>query len=262
MYFNGELRFDNKPCNVNFQQVPMTFLEDDKFSQLIFSESALSCIFNTLSASNHGNIHWNQHKYEQFFVGTDRKLDTQAFGAQIGAIKRKYGTKTPKPMVIGLGFHDFDVKIGQFDTDIISTLVVKLSLSLEDGPELIYDELKVVLSANVNAKNDFVFPQLINLKIIRDNDLKQGPIRNSLQMTAPEYREFISVTGFFFNYLKKYFNEVYSVNGLQFPYTVDELDTELVFENKLMYVMIDMTERFAKILEEDFWRSDKDPRPN
>jgi len=59
LYMIGELMFDNKTCGVNFKEVPMTFLDEDKFSQLIMTESAISCMANSLGHSNHGKIDWN-----------------------------------------------------------------------------------------------------------------------------------------------------------------------------------------------------------
>lgn len=150
--------------------------------------------------------------------------------------------------------------IGQFDTDLTSTFTVKLGLFVEGGQELIYDELKMVISTNVNASQDIVYPKFINFKILHDINGRNAPLRNSLGMTAAEYREFLSVTGFFFSSVKKYMNEVYMVNGMHFPYKIEELDTEVIFKNKLMYVMIDVQESFAKDLEQVFWKSDKDPK--
>jgi len=50
-----------------------------------------------------------------------------------------------------------------------------------------------------------------------------------MELTANEYREFISSFGFFQNYLKKWFNNVYFKNGLNFPYNPSELYTTLEF---------------------------------
>lgn len=259
MWFIGDLLFDGKSCGVNFKEVPLSFIEDDRYTQLVMTESALSCIANSIAASNHGTIDWNQQRLSQFFVGTDWKLDTSNFGAQFGAIKRKYGVKT-QPMRIEIGFKDFDVQIGQFDTDLTTTFVVKIGVFIEGGPELVYDEFKMVISTNVNTTQDIVYPKFINFKILHDINGRNAPLRNSLGMTPAEYREFISVTGFFFNNIKKYMNEVYMANGMHFPYKVEELDTEVIFKDKLMYVMIDVQEEFAKDLEQVFWKSDKDPK--
>jgi hypothetical protein len=54
-------------------------------------------------------------------------------------------------------------------------------------------------------------------------------MRNGMKLTANEYREFISSFGFFQNYLKKWFNNVYFKNGLNFPYNPSELYTTLDF---------------------------------
>lgn len=176
-------------------------------------------------------------------------MNTDTFGAQISAIKRKYANKGALPMRSTLSFKNFNILAGQFDTDLIFSFTLQLGLYIEGGVELIYDELKMVVSANINSQNDMVFPTIINLKIEHLNDAKQQPIRNSLEMTAAEYREFISVTGFEFNFIKKYLNEVYMKDGLRFPYKADELETEIQFKNKLMYVMLDVKEKIAEVIE-------------
>lgn len=90
----------------------------------------------------------------------------------------------------------------------------------ETGKEIIYDELKMVTSAKMHAENDLVYITLLKNKLFIDNQYGQStePMRNGMKLTANEYREFISSFGFFQNYLKKWFNNVYFKNGLGFPY--------------------------------------------
>lgn len=67
LYFTGELFLNNKSCGVNFKEVPMTWLtgpEYDKFSQVILTEDALSCIFNQFGNSPLGTIDWNQNRFD------------------------------------------------------------------------------------------------------------------------------------------------------------------------------------------------------
>jgi len=54
-------------------------------------------------------------------------------------------------------------------------------------------------------------------------------MRNSMNVSVPEYREFISQFGFFMNYMKNYLNDDYFKNGIRFPYNPKEIYTTLGF---------------------------------
>jgi hypothetical protein len=119
-------------------------------------------------------------------------------------------------------FKDVKVLFGKFDTDVILgyTTCFSLRMDVPNSPELIYDELKMVTSAKVRADDDVVFITLLKNKLFIDNQYGQStePMRNGMKLTANEYREFISSFGFFQNYMKKWFNNVYFKDGLSFPY--------------------------------------------
>jgi hypothetical protein len=117
-------------------------------------------------------------------------------------------------------FKDVDIIFGSYDTDIIASYTVCFQLKLENGDEIIYDELKMVTSAKVHADDDQVYINILKNKLFIDNQYGQSsePMRNGMKLTANEYREFISSFGFFHNYMKKWFNNVYFKDGLSFPY--------------------------------------------
>jgi hypothetical protein len=141
-----------------------------------------------------------------------------------------------KPLKGLVNFKDINVMFGKFDTDVIIEYTVCFSLRVdkEGAPELIYDELKMVTSAKVRADDDIVYITLLKNKLFIDNQYGQStePMRNGMKMTANEYREFISSFGFFQNYLKKWFNNVYFKNGIGFPYNPRQLYTTLEFQEK------------------------------
>ena len=88
----------------------------------------------------------------------------------------------------------------------------------EGGKELLYDEIPMVSSFDIEAQNDVMFPKLLNNKIDTSKDKKKLPIRNSMRMTQTDYREFLSTYGFTMNFLKKWLNDVVFRNGIRFPY--------------------------------------------
>ena len=54
-------------------------------------------------------------------------------------------------------------------------------------------------------------------------------MRNKLNVTVNEYKEFISTFGFFMSYMRTYLNNVYFKHGIIFPYNPDEIYTHIVF---------------------------------
>lgn len=152
-------------------------------------------------------------------------------------------------------FKDMQVIFGMYDTDVILSYTVCFQLNLDNGDEIIYDELKMVTSAKVRADDDIVYITLLKNKLFIDNQFGQStePKRNGMKLTSNEYREFISSFGFFQNYLKKWFNNVYLKNGLNFPYNPEELITSLEFQEKQMHVMIEVEGELDKFMEDELW---------
>lgn len=67
-------------------------------------------------------------------------------------------------------FKDIEIIFGSFDTDIVATYTVCIQLKLENGDEIIYDELKMVTSAKVHAEDDMVYINLLKNKLFIDNE--------------------------------------------------------------------------------------------
>jgi hypothetical protein len=121
---------------------------------------------------------------------------------------------------------DVKVLFGQFDVDMIFEYT--LCMSWHTGnTELLYDEVKMISSMDMTSENDIMFIKLLNHKLDIDNKFGQRsqPIRNSMELTENEYREFLSTYGFTLDYIKKFLNDVYFRNGVFFPYNVSEFDT-------------------------------------
>lgn len=174
---------------------------------------------------------------------------------------------------------------GNYDTDVIISYTVCFTLNVDvnnqpqDFPdfdeirrdsknvqkpprfeEVLYDEVKMVTSAKVRAEDDIIFITLLKHKLFVDNELspnkRHQPIRNGMNLNGNEYREFLSSFGFFQNYLKKWFNNVYFKEGIAFPYNPQELYTTLEFEERQMHVMIEVEDDFAEFMEDEFWDED------
>ena len=60
--------------------------------------------------------------------------------------------------------------------------------------EMIYDEIRMVTSANMKTDNDMLFIDILNhkLEISPNSGTKKLPIRNRMNMTTRDYRDFLS----------------------------------------------------------------------
>lgn len=98
---------------------------------------------------------------------------------------------------------DVDIRFAKEQgTDVIVTYTFCYLLNLlENGKEaeLIYDELQMLTSAQVAADDDILYITLHKHKHVTDNRYGQrsSPRRNSVGLSANEYREVISSFGFF-----------------------------------------------------------------
>lgn len=82
-------------------------------------------------------------------------------------------------------FKDIEVLFGSYDTDVIVSytacfglMAEKKEKEMDEHPmhpffggwsEVIYDEIKMVTSANVESKNDMVYPTILKHKVLYDD---------------------------------------------------------------------------------------------
>jgi len=79
------------------------------------------------------------------------------------------------------------------------------------------------------------------------------PYVSSVNLTDMEYREFVSAFGFMLNKLKKWLNHDILKDGIQFPYTVDEIDMLLKFYPGVMNIHMQVKEKSSDFFENEFW---------
>ena len=148
---------------------------------------------------------------------------------------------------------DVNVLFGQFDSDIILDYTLVMDWKSAGG-SVLYDELKMISTADMKSKNDVMFITLLSHKLDVDSKFgqKTKPIRENLELTENEYREFLSTFGFTMSYLKQWLNEVYFRPGLLFPYNVHEFLTEVTFQEKSMHILLEVEPEAEEFLDEEF----------
>jgi len=130
----------------------MDFLGDTSDSQLIVSESAMTCILNQYAKSRIGVFDLNEERWNKLFNVKGLKLDTNSIAEHLPIFQQKLGGATAKPQDLRLviNYKDITCFFGQFDSDVLLTYTMQISFSSElEGTELLYDELHLVVSGNI-----------------------------------------------------------------------------------------------------------------
>jgi len=108
--------------------------------------------------------------------------------------ERKLGKN--KPLKMNISFSHIQAFFGKFDTDVVLDYVMNIAFSVDKvgGEEIIFDQIRMITSANIKTDNDLMFIDILNHKLdVKVNqDRKKKPVRNSMDMTTIEYREFLS----------------------------------------------------------------------
>ena len=158
------------------------------------------------------------------------------------------------PLNMYLHMKNPKVLLGQYDTD----LIIEYTLAMQwynHNKEIMYDELPIITSMDMKMKDDVMFIKLLNHKLDVDGrkGQKSQPIRNNMDMSENEYREFLSTYGFTLNYIKKWLNDVYLREGIPFPYNISEFKTELSFKEKSMHIMLEVEDEAEIFFEDNYW---------
>ena len=68
---------------------------------------------------------------------------------------------------------------------------VRFTLDQKDSLELFYDELRMIISLNLDSDNNILHINIQNHKMVNNNKFstKSAPTQNSMKMTQNEYRE-------------------------------------------------------------------------
>lgn len=256
MYLVGDLVFRGEICQI--EPATMGFHQNG-FSQLAVSESAMSCYLNQLAKSSIGQIELDEERFNQLFGTLNVQLNTQSIYEHLPIFQNKLGQNSqPMPLKLKISYSNVEVMFGQFDVDMILKYKLNIAFLIDGGRELLYDEISMITSADVESKNDIVYIKMLNNKIDARAHRKSMPVRNDMNMTQNEYREFLSTWGFTMSFMKKWMNEVVFRDGIRFPFKMEELDTELEFQEKSMHIMLEVNSKAADFFEKEFWTSKED----
>jgi len=123
---------------------------------------------------------------------------------------------------------------------------------------IFYDEFKMVTTAMLEVTEDIGYLNILNHKLDLNNKYSQteAPVKNTMMVTENEYREFLQSLGFTLNEMKKWMNDVILLDGVKFPYALDEIKTEVKFVEGSMHVFLEIEKNVANYFEDEFWDED------
>jgi len=182
------------------------------------------------------------------------EFDTTSIAKHIPLFEDKLGENVPLKM--DLSFKDTNIMFAQHDTDISLdyTLCIKFSHDEPKGEEVFYDELKVMMSIDVEVLKDIAFPYIVTLKLDIDKKKdKEKPTRTSLDLDDYDYREFLSTFGLSLVEVKTLLNDVVMIDGVAFPFSIDEIFTTVDFMDKAMHIFMEIEDSAAEFFEKEWW---------
>lgn len=203
---------------------------------------------NALAETEIGTLSLTGKKLSKMFQGfTQKALDipftTTSLKHHVPLFYEKLG-KNYK-MRLDLSFKDIKVKFGEYDTDLIFEYTMVMNWLPDDTgasregskgdvgslETIFYDEFQMVTTAMLEVTEDIGYLNILNHKLDLNNKFSQtvAPVKNTMKVTENEYREFLQSLGFTLNELKKWFNDVILLDGVKFPYAIDEIKTEVAF---------------------------------
>lgn len=253
MFIYGAVTYKGWKCEPFKNDAPF-LIDVHDHSQVVITQEAASCMANQFANSDIGKVFFNSNTFNELFE-TDIKLTTSLLKDELNIriFEDVLGKDEPLKMVVG--FKDIDVTFGpDEDVNVILeyTATFSVALDLLGTKELVYDEIRMISAANIQAENDNLHIQLVEHKLNTGNDYmqRQRPYRTSMDITENDYIEFLQDFSFANSYIKKWLNDViFRKNKIQFPYTMDEFETNLVFGDKQVHIMIAFMDAMDVLLE-------------
>ena len=122
---------------------------------------------------------------------------------------------------------------------------------------LIHDRLTMSTSLNLKTDNDIMYINILNHKIVHNEKFgpKDLPLKNNMNMSKQDYKEFLAQFGFWMNNIKKWLNTDILPKGLLFPYGVDEFRSQVYFKEKSMHITLEVEEEASQYFEDKYWQN-------
>lgn len=151
----GSAEFED--CHMN--PLPLEYLADsDVWSQIVVSEAAADCMAKAFSESEIGHIELTKEKLNAAFEQDTFEFTTTSLAQHLPIFYEKIGPDIPIKLDVHL--KDIAVSFGRYNTDLTLDYTLCVDFRQADperengGKRLLYDEIKMLSSANIKVEND------------------------------------------------------------------------------------------------------------
>ena len=122
-------------------------------------------MINSIAKSAVGTIFLNKQSINDLFRISTLDFNTTSLAEHLPIFEKKAGKN--KPMKLDLTFKDVDILIGQYYTNLIMTFNMGICFKLDghNNKCLIRDTLPMVTSMNLEADDDILMINILNLKL-------------------------------------------------------------------------------------------------
>ena len=89
----------------------------------------------------------------------------------------------------------------------------------------------MITTLMLEVEDDVVYMNILNHKLDLNGNYGQTskPQKTSIDITTTEYRYFLQTFGFGMNEMKRWFNDVILLEGIRFPYKIDQIKSDIKF---------------------------------
>uniref|UniRef100_A0A7S3IHA3 Uncharacterized protein n=2 Tax=Strombidium inclinatum TaxID=197538 RepID=A0A7S3IHA3_9SPIT len=250
MYLFGEFLHGSEACELDADY--MDFINSEKFSQLVVSESAMTCILNNFAASPIGKVELDSHRMDQLFSQSGLKFDTTLLKDYIPVLYKKVGKDVDLTLV--LEFEKIKTIFGQYDSDVIVEYELIFTFVNKASNEVILkDRFPMISVLDIDTDHDIVYYRLLNHKIDNENSAPKSKSEiDNIGLTATQYREFMSQFSYSLGELKNWLNDKVFKGGLMMPYIVNEFLTNIYFKEKSMHVELEVFAGAVNFFEQKY----------
>ena len=165
----------------------MGFMNTKTASQLVISESAATCIANSMANSAIGRTFLDKKRINKMFESNDLEFDTTSIAQQMPLLGQKIGKD--QPLEWELSFRDVKVFFGQFDSDLLLEYTLHYQFfSTRDKKLLISDNVSMITSMNLMSLDDIIYPKILNNKMTSTG--RKNIPKNGMKLTQSEYTRY------------------------------------------------------------------------
>jgi hypothetical protein len=258
IFFVGEILegLEKSKCTEHpIEDSGIHFLNEDTMSQLVVSESAVTCFANQLADTPLMQLDLNEDRWNQMFGVDDFKFDTSSLATMLPIFKDKLGSDVP--LKLKVSFKDIEILLGR-EVDVRVDFMMCYSIQMDllgSHPEM-EDCIDMVAAGNMHTSNDDVFIDLQELRADLGRGIKSKPDVNTWDMSANEYLEFLEDLESSFDVMKNYLNtEVFSGDQMYFPFTIGQMDIDTTVEHKRLHVLFSFGAKYYEYLETLLWQT-------